>query len=134
MVARKHRLAHHVSEAQVAAAIREAEAKTSGRILLVLSDHRGDTLKAAARTFERLRMNEAHHRNNVLFYVAPGRREFAIVGDAGIHEKLGQRFWDDLAAAISERIKSADLTSGIIYGIQHVGRELTNHFPIATPM
>jgi uncharacterized membrane protein len=130
MVTRKHRLAQHVDEERIARAIREAEKMTSGKILLAVSDPtRGHVMEAAKRAFTRLRMHQTHHRNAVLFFVVPSAREFAVYGDAAIHEKLGQTFWDRLAASMSERIKAQDLSAGIVHGVEQVGRELAAHFP-----
>lgn len=130
MVKPKHHLARHVAEDRIADAIRAAEAQTSGKILVTLSHHsRGDIIAAAMRAFARLEMHRAHQRNNVLFFVAPEQREFAVVGDAGIHKELGQSFWEQLARSMSEKIKAQDLTSGLVYGIEQVGRELATHYP-----
>lgn len=130
MVRGKHRLAHHVAEDQIATAIKAAEANTTGKILVTLAHHTGpDILPAAYKAFVRLEMHRAGKRNNVLFFVAPERREFAVVGDAAIHDALGQRFWDELVLAMSEKIRSADLTHGLVFGIERVGRELATHFP-----
>lgn len=130
MVRARHRLARHVSEDPIAAAIRAAEANTTGKILVTLAHHaRSDIMAAALAAFVKLEMHRADRRNNVLFYVVPERREFAVVGDAGIHEALGQNFWDDLVQKMSERIRSGDLTSGLVYGIERVGRELAARFP-----
>ncbi len=130
MVRGKHRLAHHVAEDPIAAAIKRAEAATTGKILVTLASHTGpDILPAAYKAFVRLEMHRAGKRNSVLFFVAPERREFAVVGDAAIHDALGQRFWDELALAMSEKIRSTDLTQGLVFGIERVGRELATHFP-----
>jgi uncharacterized membrane protein len=132
MVKRKHRLSRHVDEEKIVEAIRAAEARTTGRILLVLSDPtRANIIDAAMRTFGKLRLHQTKHRNNVLFFVVPAKREFAVVGDAAIHHKLGQDFWNQLAAEMSEKIKAEDLTSGVVYGVGQVGRELDSHFPQA---
>jgi uncharacterized membrane protein len=132
MVRRKHPLARHLEEQKIVEAIRAAETRTTGRILLVLSDRtRGDIMDVAMRAFEKLRLHQTKHRNNVLFFVVPAKREFAVVGDAEIHNKLGQDFWNQLAAEMSEKIKAEDLTTGVVYGVQQVGRELASRFPPA---
>jgi uncharacterized membrane protein len=132
MVRARHRLARHVAEDPIAAAIRASEAHTTGKILVTLAHHRGaDVMAAALAAFVKLEMHRADHRNNVLFYVVPERREFAVVGDAAVHDALGQDFWDDLVRAMSERIRSEDLTRGIVFGIERVGGELTARFPKA---
>lgn len=133
MVKPKHHLVRHVDEDQIAAAIRAAEAHTTGKIVVMLSPHsRGDIIAAAMQAFAKLEMHRSHQRNSILFFVAPLKREFAVVGDAGIHQKLGQSFWDRLALSTSEQIKAKDLTSGLIYGIQETGRQLALHFPKTT--
>jgi uncharacterized membrane protein len=130
MVTRKHRLAKHIDEEKIVQTIRAAEARTTGNILLVLSDGtRGDIMDAAARAFEKLRLHQTNQRNNVLFFVVPAKREFAVIGDAAIHHKLGQGFWNQLAAEMSEKIKAKDLTDGVVYGVEQAGRQLASHFP-----
>jgi len=133
LVKPKHHLARYVDEDQIAAAIRVAEAHTTGKVVVVLSPHsRGDIIAAAAQAFAKLDMHRSHHRNSVLLFVAPSKREFAVVGDAGIHQELGQSFWDQLARSMSQKIKTEDLTRGIIHGIEAIGGELAAHFPKTT--
>ena len=130
MVAHKHPLAHHVDQQKIRDAIGRAERHTTGRIALMLSHHAEDgVLHAARRAFNRLNMHRTKHRNSVLFFVVPSRRQFAVYGDAAIHDKLGQAFWDRLTPAMTERIKNEDLTAGVVYGVEEVGRQLAAHFP-----
>lgn len=123
-------LSRHVDERKLREAIDTAEAGTTAKIHVTLADRfRGSTLDHAVTVFRGLGLDRAKHRNNVLFFVAPHRREFAVIGDAGIHERAGQAFWDRIAAAISESIRSDDLTAGLLYGIAATGKELQQHFP-----
>lgn len=127
---RQYSLARGVDEEKIAAAIRDAEAHTTGIIVVELSPHaRGGVRKAAERSFARLRLHRAPHRNNILFFIVPSKREFAIIGDAGIHEKVGQEFWERLAAAVGRDIREADLTAGLVRGIVEIGQQLNAHFP-----
>ena len=128
----KHYLARHVDEDKIAEAILDAEARSTGVIVVELSPRaRGGVRKAAERSFERLRLHRSPHRNNILLFVVPSRREFAIVGDAGIHSKVGQEFWDRLAAVVGQDIRNADLTTGLVRGIEEIGQQLAAHFPRA---
>ena len=68
-------------------------------------------------------------RNGVLFFLVPSRRKFVVLGDEGIHEKVGQRFWDDVTAAVSDRFRKGDFTGGLVHGITEAGRVLALHFP-----
>lgn len=124
------RLAHHVDRKRISAAIEAVEAHTTGKIHVALAPHFwGNVRRTAERAFARLRIGHTPHRNGVLFFVVPSRREFVVLGDAGIHEKAGQQFWDRIASAVSEKFKTGDLTGGLIHGIQEAGHELARHFP-----
>jgi uncharacterized membrane protein len=127
-----HRLARHVDEQRIRSAITAAEAKTTGRIHVTLS-HRtlGTTLAAASRAFEHLRLAHTPQRNGVLFFVVPSRREFAIVGDTGIHDKVGQEFWTRVVQEMSATMQTGSLTDGLVRGIAEAGRELETHFPVS---
>jgi uncharacterized membrane protein len=123
-------LARHVDTKAIEDAIAAAELRTSGQIRVSLAPHFwGDVKRTAERAFERMGMTATPHRNAVLFFVVPGRRKFVVLGDAGIHEKVGQDFWESVTAAVSERFRDGDLTGGLVHGIQTVGEQLARHFP-----
>ena len=72
-------------QANILAAISDAESHTSGEIRLHLESRcRGDVLDRAAVVFETLAMHKTSLRNGVLFYLATEDRKFAILGDGGI--------------------------------------------------
>ena len=124
------RLARHVDTAAIEAAIAATESRTSGQIRVSLAPHFwGDVRRTAERAFERMGMTQTPHRNAVLFFVVPGRRKFVVLGDAGIHEKVGQEFWHAVTAAVSERFRAGDLTAGLVHGIEVVGEQLSRYFP-----
>jgi uncharacterized membrane protein len=111
-------------------AIQEAEHLTSGQIRVSVAPFFWGSLRAAAeRAFSRLGMTATHDRNGILLFIVPSRRRFVVLGDEGIHAKVGPEFWSDVAQAMSERFRKGDFTGGIIHGIETVGRELATHFP-----
>lgn len=115
---------------KVQAAIGEAERLTSGEIRVSVSTFFwGDVRATAQKAFERLKMHETRERNGVLFFVVPSRHRFVVLGDGGIHEKVGQEFWDAVASAVSEKFREGDFTGGLVGGIGEVGRRLSEHFP-----
>src|SRR6185436_9157204 len=79
----------------VAAAVTAAEARTAAEIRVHL-DHRcpGDPMARAVEIFERLGMHRTELRAGVLVYVAVADRKLAVIGDAGIHTRVGQAYWD----------------------------------------
>jgi uncharacterized membrane protein len=124
------RLSRYVDDKRIVNAIEAAERGTSGEIRVSIAPHFwGAVRKAGEKAFDRMGMTKTPDRNGVLIFVVPSRREFAILGDRAIHEKVGQAFWDRVSAAMSARIRSGDLTDGIVHGIEEAGRELAAHFP-----
>lgn len=77
------------------AAVAEGESHTSGQIRLhVESRCKEDVLDHAAFIFEKLEMHRTEERNGVLFYLSLLDHKFAILGDAGINQKVPEGFWD----------------------------------------
>src|SRR5574340_428710 len=107
----KRGLIKRIDVEKVRAAIAEAESLTSGEIRVSVSRFFwGDVRKTAEKAFARLGMTGTKERNGVLLFVVPSRRRFVILGDEGIHARVGQEFWEKTAEAISERFKAGDFT------------------------
>jgi uncharacterized membrane protein len=119
-----------VDHARVNAAIVAAESQTSGRIRVLVARHRAPRPVAAARHhFQRLGIAQLPQRNGVLLFVAPRSKTFAVIGDQGVHEKCGDAFWSELAAAMTGFFKKGEFTEGLIHGIRRAGALLAEHFP-----
>ena len=120
----------NIDKDRIVQAIRKAERRTSGEIRVSVSPlFWGDVRKAAEKAFERLGMSATKDRNAVLFFVVPTRRKFVVLGDSGIHEKVGEQFWHHLVRTLSGKFKEGDLTGGLVAGIEAVGEHLAKHFP-----
>ena len=74
-------------------------------------------------------MDQTKLRNGVLLYINPRIKKFAIVGDAGIHEKVKQDFWDDLAKNVTQAIQDKDPIHGVVVAVGAIGDALKVHFP-----
>ena len=121
-----------VDQVQVVAAIRAAERVTSGEIRVSVAHFFwGDVEKTAEKAFRRLGMENTADRNGVLIFLVPSRKRFAILGDKGIHEKVGQAFWDDVSACLSAHFRRGAFTEGLVEGVRMVGDRLATHFPSA---
>jgi len=59
----------------------------------------------------------------------PCTQQFAIVGDVGVHEKCGDRFWQDITAKMTPLLKTGKYTEAIIAAIEEAGAALARHFP-----
>lgn len=118
------------SEEEIIGAIRRAEHQTSGRIHVhVKSVCRGDVLEEARKIFHRLGMHRTHHRNAVLVLVALKSRRFAVLGDQGIHSKVGEDFWGQVRDTMSGHFSKGQIKEGIVAGVLGVGEKLKVHFP-----
>lgn len=129
MVKRRN-LHRFVDKARVREAIAAAERTTSAPIHVSIAPYFwGNVRRTAERAFRKHGLARTSDRNGVLFFVVPSRREFAIIGDAGAHEALGQPVWDAIAKLVQERFSHGDPTAGLVMGIEAVGHDLARHFP-----
>ena len=130
MVMTRKKLLRVINREKVKAAIEKAEHQTSGEICVSVAPlFWGSIEKAADKAFLRMGMTHTKERNGVLFFVVPSRRKFVVLGDQGIHDKVGQEFWDRVAAVLSEKFREGDFTGGLVRGIEEVGVQLSVHFP-----
>lgn len=119
-----------IDVARVEDAIRQAERQTSGEIRVSVSGFFwGDVRRVAERAFARLGMTATRERNGMLFFIVPSRRRFVVLGDEGLHARVGQEFWERVAAAVSGHLRDGDFTLGLVRGIEAVGEQLALHFP-----
>ena len=112
-------------------AISKAEAKTTGEIRVHVTYHAKDDhpLDIAQSIFENLNMHQTRERNGVLIYFNPKARKFALYGDQGIHQKLGQTYWNELVQHVRLTIQEKDLLNGIMDAVNALGEKLATHFP-----
>jgi uncharacterized membrane protein len=115
---------------QIKNAIRAAEFNTSGEIRVHIESHcKEDVLDRAAFWFEKLEMHKTELRNAVLFYLAIEDHQFAILGDAGINQKVPSDFWDNIKELMAAQFREGKLTDGLSSGIIMAGEQLKHHFP-----
>jgi len=112
-------------------AIRLAEQQTSGEIRVYTESRCRfvDPLDRAAEVFWGLKMDMTKDRNGVLVYIAMKDRQFAILADQGIHEKVGQAFWNEEVSVMKKHFVNALPADAIEAVITDVGQALRTHFP-----
>lgn len=117
-------------EKNIMQAIARAELETSGEVRVHIDrECKDDVLDRAVSLFAKLKMNETRERNGVLFYLAVKSKKFAIIGDAGINQKVPKDFWESTKTLMLERFREGAFASGLIAGIDLAGLELKAHFP-----
>jgi uncharacterized membrane protein len=115
---------------RIRAAIERAEQRTSGEIRVCVAPwFWGNVERAADRAFERLGMTQTAEHNGVLFFMVPSRHSFVVRGDAGIHARVGQTVWDELALAMSAHFRRGEFTEGLVMAIDAAAEQLAVHFP-----
>ena len=115
---------------RIAQAIKNAELNTSGEIRLHIElKCKEDVLDHAAFIFEKLEMHKTENRNGIMFYFALKDRKFAVIGDAGIHQKVGDEFWETIKNEMIPLFKQDKMIEGLALGIEKAGMELKKYFP-----
>jgi uncharacterized membrane protein len=127
---RKEFFSHNEQE-RIINAIRLAEQQTSGEIRVYTESRCRfvDPLDRAAEVFWGLKMDMTKDRNGVLVYIAMKDRQFAILADQGIHEKVGQTFWNQEVSVMKKHFSNALPADAIEAVVTDVGQALRTHFP-----
>ncbi|MES2310513.1 MAG: TPM domain-containing protein [Verrucomicrobiota bacterium] len=119
-----------LNESRIKFAIQEAERKTSGEIRIFISSHKNeDPVAAAKKIFQREKMNRTQERNGVLLYISPRSQTYAVIGDSGITEKVGDFFWKEVVESIGVYFRKEDFTWGVVEAIGLLATALATHFP-----
>lgn len=119
-----------VQEQQIIEAIRVAELKTSGEIRVHLEAYcRTDAYTRAQELFHLLKMDNTKAENGVLFYLAVEDKQFAVIGDKGIHAHVGDDFWSSIKELLIVRFGESQFTQGLVDAIELVGERLAVYFP-----
>ena len=111
-------------------AIRQAERETSGEIRVYL-EHQPvpNVLEHTKKIFSKLGMTKTKQRNAILIYLSLRGRQLAVIGDEGIHQKVGDDFWRKAVSEIERHFSREDFTEGLEAGIHLMGSQLKKHFP-----
>jgi uncharacterized membrane protein len=126
----RRKLLKLIDRDEIRRVIIEAEKETSGEIgVSVARFFWGRVRPRAERAFRRLRIANTRLRNGILFFIVPSRKRFVVLGDEGIHAKVGQEFWDGIAASMSGHFRKGEFQEGILAGIRAAAAGLAAHFP-----
>lgn len=113
--------------------ISQAEKITSGEIRVhVEKETKKDIFERAKEVFEKLKMANTKDRNGVLIYLALENKQFTILGDKGINNKVPEGFWNDIKNEMEKYFKENKFAEGIAYGIEKAGGKLKEFFPYKT--
>lgn len=112
-------------------AIANAELKTSAelRVRVEKRNSKFNILEQAEIAFIKLGMHKTALRNGVLILVCPNHHEFAVLGDQGIHERVPEHFWEEVAEQMRTSFEMGRIAEGVEEAIARIGKELERYFP-----
>lgn len=111
-------------------AIATAEKNTSGEIRVHVENFCfGNELNRAVKVFNKLGMSQTKERNGILIYLAVLSRKVAVIGDEGIHQKLGKEFWDKLVEGMVSKFRENHGADALAQSIIECGQKLKEFFP-----
>lgn len=119
---------------QIEAAIARLEQRSSAELRVYIERHlpksQPSAIQHALSIFTQLAMTETQARNGVLIYIAYKDQQCAIIGDEGIHQYVGEAFWQQQYAVMVEDFQQKRYTQGVVNTIERIAQRLTLHFPI----
>jgi putative membrane protein len=83
----------------------------------------------AVQEFHRHGLHKTKNAIGVLLFVSLLERRVIVLGDAGIHAKVGDDHWTGTAKAVLDGIAAGSLRDGLLAGIERCGAVLAEHFP-----
>lgn len=122
---------------RIGTAIAASEARHGGEIRFAVEASldtalllKGHTARdRAVQVFSDLRVWDTEANNGVLVYVLLADRDVEIVGDRGIHAKVGEAGWEPACRAMEAEFRAGRYEAGAVKGVEAVGALLERHFP-----
>jgi uncharacterized membrane protein len=120
----------------ISAKIGEIEKTTSGELVITIKEKRSWLEKTksvralAEKEFVTARIAKTKGSTGILFFVIFNAKEFCILADKSINDKVEQKVWDEIANNMSLHFKQKNYCKGILDGIEQAGKILATHFPI----
>ncbi|MFC1482928.1 TPM domain-containing protein [Candidatus Margulisiibacteriota bacterium] len=117
-------------EKQIIDKIKKIESTTNTEIRVHLATKKVKNVGIDAHeTFERIGMMKTKERNGIMMYINLRNKEFVVIGDEGIHQRLPKHFWQDMVDAVQIEFKKGKFTEGIINAIEKLRTPLEKFFP-----
>lgn len=116
--------------------IKETEKLTAGEICVTIREHRHllnrkkSVEELAQAEFLRLGIGKTRDKTGVLIFILLEGRQFYILTDSGINEKVPQSTWDKIKDEMQGMFINGEFCKGILQGIDEIGGILQNHFPV----
>lgn len=125
-------------------AVRDAESHTSAELAIFIREYsflrtwfglQADHAQVRAKAeqlFVRHGLDKTAERNAVMVYVSLRERALVVLGDEGIHQRMGTPAWESLVAEALQEAKAHGLLQSFCVLVRHLGEQLGQHFPRRT--
>lgn len=116
--------------------IAKIESKSSTEIKIIIAKKKGffqknkPVMDLALKEFYKNNLHKTRDRTGILIYIILKDREIAIIGDEGIHQKVGEKYWDNLVRKTITHFKLDNFYNGILETLKELEVPLSEHFPI----
>ncbi|MBP7737479.1 MAG: TPM domain-containing protein [Spirochaetes bacterium] len=101
------------------------------RRLFISEDEMLDEVRTAAlASFYEKGLHRTKDETGVLIYVSIFERKVWVLGDRGIHAKVGDDAWKEIVAMIVDGIKNGRQGEAICRAVERAGEVLRTHFPV----
>lgn len=120
---------------RISAKIKEMELITSGEIRVSVKEKKPflkrskEISELAKDEFFRLKMNNTRDKTGILIFLLLDARQFYILADSGINEKVPENTWDLIRDEVQQKFRMGKFSEGIILSVEKVGQKLAEHFP-----
>lgn len=116
--------------------IKEMEKFTAGEIAISIKIKKSflekrKTLKQLALSeFIRLGINQTKDKTGILIFIVLKEREFYILADSGINEKVEPNTWNKIKEIMEGYFHRGQFCKGLLTAVEEIGNILAKFFPI----
>jgi len=121
---------------RISTKIKSAEKKTSGEISVSIKEYKSffegkkSLRELAEKEILRLGINKTREGTGVIIYILLSKRQFYILADDNINKITGEKVWEEIKDTMQGRFVRGEFCKGILFGIDEIGKILSQHFPI----
>lgn len=132
-----HRAFPRATLAAIGRAVAEQERRHRGELRVAIEGGlplqallaRRTARERALELFTRLRVWDTEDNAGVLIYVLLADRRVEVVGDRGIHARVGASAWEEICGAMQRDFAAGRFEPGMLSGLAAVSDLLQKHFP-----
>ena len=121
---------------RITKAVRQVESTTEGEICVSIKEKKSflnrnkPIQQLAEKEFFKQGVDKTKFGTGILIYLILEDRQFYILADKGINEKVQADTWESIKNKMQEFFKHGEFSKGIKYAVEKVGEILSVHFPI----